>query len=277
MAEPCRHSFVVCAYRESRYLEDCIRSLLAQTVPSRIVVTTSTPNDYIREIAERYGLPVFVNRGEAGITGDWNFGLSRGEGDFVTLAHQDDLYDPTYTEQVLARADRARDPLILFTAYYEIRNGEKVFRNKLLNTKRRMNFFFRPFPNSRWMRRRVLSMGNPICCPSVTYNRAACADLKFNAGYRFACDWDAWERLSRKKGAFCYLKTPLMGHRIHEESTTTEMTHSTRRAEEEASMFRRFWPKWITHILMHFYSAAAESNEIGSGEPAKEKHGNGNG
>lgn len=273
MNEPIRHTFVVCAYRESRYLEDCIRSLTAQTVPSRVLVATSTPNDYIRGIAERYGLPVFVNEGEAGITGDWNFGLSCAESEYVTLAHQDDVYDPTYVERILARAERVKRPVILFTEYYEIRNGEKVLNNKLLRTKRKMNFFFRPFPNSRWMRRRILSVGNPICCPAVTYCKAACADLKFDGNFRFACDWDAWERLSRKKGAFCYIRTPLMGHRIHEESTTTEMTNSTRRAEEETAMFRRFWPKWIARFIMRFYSRAADSNKI---EPAAEKEKDGN-
>ena len=50
------HTFVVCAYKESEYLKECIESLLAQTVKSRIVIATSTPNEHIRSIAGRYGL-----------------------------------------------------------------------------------------------------------------------------------------------------------------------------------------------------------------------------
>ena len=34
------HTFVISAYEESPYLESCIRSLKAQTVPSEIICTT---------------------------------------------------------------------------------------------------------------------------------------------------------------------------------------------------------------------------------------------
>ena len=54
------HTFVVCAYKESPYLEECIRSLVEQTVKTNIAVYTSTPNDYIRGIAEKYGVPVYM-------------------------------------------------------------------------------------------------------------------------------------------------------------------------------------------------------------------------
>ena len=38
------HTFAVCAYGESPYLEECVRSLLDQNVKSRILIATSTPN-----------------------------------------------------------------------------------------------------------------------------------------------------------------------------------------------------------------------------------------
>ena len=38
------HTFVVCAYKESPYLGECIESLLQQTKKSRILISTSTPN-----------------------------------------------------------------------------------------------------------------------------------------------------------------------------------------------------------------------------------------
>ena len=37
------HTFVICAYKESPYLEDCIRSVLHQNVRGKICLTTSTP------------------------------------------------------------------------------------------------------------------------------------------------------------------------------------------------------------------------------------------
>ena len=38
------HTFAVCAYGESPYLEECVQSLLAQKVRTRILIATSTPN-----------------------------------------------------------------------------------------------------------------------------------------------------------------------------------------------------------------------------------------
>ena len=42
-----KHVFAVCAYKDSPYLEQCIRSLKAQTVPSHIIICTSTPSSYM--------------------------------------------------------------------------------------------------------------------------------------------------------------------------------------------------------------------------------------
>ena len=40
-----KHTFVICAYKESAYLEECILSLKQQTVKSNIIMITSTPNN----------------------------------------------------------------------------------------------------------------------------------------------------------------------------------------------------------------------------------------
>ena len=47
------HMFVVCAYKESPYLESCIKSVLNQSVKTKVAISTGTPNDYIRKIAEK--------------------------------------------------------------------------------------------------------------------------------------------------------------------------------------------------------------------------------
>ena len=257
-----KHIFVVCAYGESPYLESCVQSLKAQTLQSDILICTSTPNETISSVCQKYQIELRVNHGERGITGDWNFAMSQAKAPFVTIAHQDDIYEPTYTETVIKRASRAKRPILIFTEYYEIRNGARVTKNRLLSIKKMMNFGFRIFKGSRWMRRRVLSIGNSICCPAVTYAMEVCGDFRFDAAFRFACDWDAWERLSRKKGAFLYIPERLCGHRIHEDSETTKQTAGEGRAREEYTMFRRFWPNWIARRLARHYAKGADSNQL---------------
>ena len=256
------HTFVVCAYKESAFLEECVRSLTEQTVKTNIIIATSTPNATINAVAEKYGLEVKVNTGEAGITGDWNFGLSLANTPLVTIAHQDDVYEPTYTEEVLTRLSHARRPILAFTDYFEIRRGERVYQNRLLRVKRFLALPIRLFPHSRFARRRALSLGNCICCPAVTYAREAFGDMAFDPAYAFVCDWDATERLSRLRGSFFFIRRPLMGHRIHEDSETSRLSASKRREEEEKELLGRFWPRPIARLLFRFYRHGADSNEL---------------
>lgn len=67
------HTFAVCAYKDSPYLEECIRSLKRQSVQTNVILCTSTPSPYIEGIAEQYGIPVFVRDGKSDIQDDWNF------------------------------------------------------------------------------------------------------------------------------------------------------------------------------------------------------------
>ncbi len=256
------HTFALCAYGESPYLEDCVRSLLSQTEKSQILIATATPSDYIKQIAERYNLPYHVREGKPGITDDWNFAMSLIQTPYGTLAHQDDIYDPQYSARILEKAQKHKDPILIFSDYFEIRNGERVYKNKLLKIKRKINTVFSLFPKSRFMRRRALSIGNSICCPAVTYRMEKCKNFRFDAYFRFACDWDAWERLGNQKGSFLYIKQPLMGHRIHEGSETTKQTEGSRRKEEEFIMFRRFWPTFLAKRISGYYEKGAESNQL---------------
>ena len=255
------HEFIICAYRESPYLEACIHSLIEQSMPSRITLSTSTPNDLIRSLCKKYDIPLRVNHGGTGITQDWNFALSEATAEYVTLAHQDDLYDCDFASSVLKCA-QIRDTVIAFTDYYEIRRGQAVTDTQLLRLKRLMNLPFRTFGGSRFIRRRVLSFGNPICCPAVTFHMDRCSDFRFDNGFRVSCDWEAWSRLAEIKGKFVYIPEPLVGHRIHPDSETTAKIAEDLRYQEDYLMFRRFWPAPFARILMHFYAKSLESNEL---------------
>ena len=94
------HTFVICAYKESQYLEACIKSLKKQTLTSNIIIVTSTPNQFITDMADKYQLPYYVNTGEGGITQDWNFGYKcakeKFKSKYITIAHQDDIYEKNY-------------------------------------------------------------------------------------------------------------------------------------------------------------------------------------
>ena len=60
------------------------------------------------------------------------------------------------------------------------------------------------FWKNRFLRRRILSFGSPICCPSVTYVLGNLPQEIFRVGYRSNVDWQAWEMISRMNGSFVY-------------------------------------------------------------------------
>ncbi len=258
---PKDHTWALCAYGESPYLEECIRSLKAQAVPSRIILSTSTPSAYIDEIAGRYDLPVFTHEG-GGIGRDWNAAYDLAETPLVTIAHQDDLYEPGYTEEMLKAVNRVKEPVLFFTDYEELRDGKRVHGNRNLKIKRLMlaPLKSRALQGSRFVRRRILSLGSPICCPAVTYVKAKAGETIFSTEMKVSLDWDQWEKLSRKKGAFVYSPKVLMLHRVHEASETTRLIGDHTRSREDLEMFRRFWPEGMAKWLAGRYSKSEESN-----------------
>lgn len=260
----CQHTFAICAYRESPYLEECIKSLVGQSVSSRIIMITSTPNDYIKKTCKQYEIPLYINEGEGGIVQDWNFAYKVANTKYVTIAHQDDVYLPQYTTVVLENVQKAKKPLIVFTNYGELREGQVVLNNRILKIKHFMLFPLRikKLQKSKFVRRRILSLGCPICCPSVTFVKGNLPEVIFQKGYRSDEDWQAWEKISKYKGDFVYVDKVSMYHRIHKESETSIILGDNARSKEDYEMFCKFWPKTIAGLLTKLYLRSEKSNEL---------------
>ena len=259
------HTFIILAYKESAYLEDCIKSVLDQSAESEVVIATSTPNDFINETARKYNLRVIVNeRGSLGIGYDFDFAISCGKTSLVTIAHQDDVYDRTYAEEIINAYGKYENALIIFPDYYELRDGVKTYSNKNLKIKKALLFplRFKCWSGRKFIKRSALRFGDAICCPAVTFNTNKVSVPVFESDLKCDIDWLAWERLSREKGRFIYIHKPLMGHRIHSASTTTDIINDNARTSEDYIVLRKFWPKPIAKIIQKLYSSSENSNNL---------------
>lgn len=259
-----KHIFAICAYKESEFLEECIVSLKNQTIISKIILVTSTPNEYIKRLCEKYDIEMFCNYGEKGITQDWNFAYEKANAQYVTIAHQDDVYNKNYVKNMINFLDCEKNPIIYFSNYGEIRNGKKIDNNKLLKIKRIMlkPLQIKSFWKSKFIRRRILSLGCPICCPSVTFVKENCPSVIFEHGFRADEDWQAWEKLSKMKGLFVYDRQILVYHRIHQNSETSIIINDDARKKEDLIMFKKFWPKCIASIITKIYGLSEKSNKL---------------
>ena len=258
------HTFVVLAYKKSKLLEDCIKSVLNQTLKTNVVIATSTPNSYIKEVAKKYDLEIMVNKEKKGIGYDFDFASNCVDTDLVTIAHQDDIYDKNYADEVIKAYQKYPKANIIFTDYYEIKNNKKEESNINLKIKRMLLLPLRikNLSGFKFIKRSALRFGNAISCPAVTFVTKNTPKDKFKSDMKCDIDWYAWEKLSKLKGNFIFIPKKIMGHRIHEESTTTEIINNNIRTKEDLEMFKKFWPNIIAKVINKFYSKSENNNNL---------------
>ncbi len=258
------HTYVVLAYKESEYLEECVKSVLNQNYKSNVVIATSTPNDYIQHVSKKYNLKLFINPNPGkGIGCDFDFAISCGTTDLVTVAHQDDIYEKNYSLDVVNSYISNKTSSILFSDYFEIRAGKIVDTNINLKIKRILLFplRFKLLSKTRFGKRLSLRFGNAICCPAVTFVKTNLESNDiFSCDFKCDVDWYAWEKLSNQSGKFTFINKKLMGHRVHESSTTTEIINDNIRTREDLVMLNKFWPSFMAKFINRYYVKAENSN-----------------
>lgn len=257
------HTFVILAYKESPYLEYCIKSTVNQAIKSHVIIATTTPNDHIKSLAKKYQLEIVVGK-HTNIGGDFDFAIHAADTPLVTVAHQDDIYSPSYSEKVISAHQKHRDSSIIFTDYYELRHGKKVYSNLNLRIKR---FLLIPARlkntlKSKFAKRQILRFGCSICCPAVTFVINNCPEKIFASNFKCNVDWHAWETLSKGDYSFTFISQPLMGHRISKDSTTTDIIKKGIRTKEDYEIFKRFWPTPIAKLLTKIYQKSEKSNQL---------------
>lgn len=252
-----RHSFVVLAHGHSPYIEDCLQSLFSQTVPSKIIIATSTPTEHLQSLAEKHGITYRIINKSSCIADDWNYALQIPDEQYITLAHQDDLYHSDYTASIIAAMGEEADTLISFSDYSIIRNDTLHKWTTLLLVKRVILAMFFLFTNrirNQAIRRICLSLGNPICCPTVTFDKSKIAHLKFDPTYRVNLDWKYWIDLTHLEGSFIYVKKRLLDYRSHPETTTRHAILSGMRENEDRRCYELLWPRPISSMLSWLYT-----------------------
>lgn len=252
-----QHAFVVAAYGQSPFLDGCLATLAAQTVASRVVIATSTPSPFITAAATRFGAELQVNPRREGIGADWNFGLAATSARYVTLAHQDDTYRPTFLERTLDLFARHPEGAVSFTGYDEVDDEGLATSSKISRVKHLIETVTlgggEVFRGGRL--RPFLAFGNPLPCSSVTFDRSRLADFRFSLDHQSNLDWDAWLRLVDRGETFLRSRERLVGRRHNPLTATSALIASGRRRQEDLEMFRRIWPRPIADAIAWLYRA----------------------
>ena len=259
------HTFAICAYKESPYLEDCIKSIVTQSIKSYCIICTSTPNDHITSLAKKYNLPLYTRlskENENSIAEDWNFAVLKAKTEYCTVAHQDDIYLNNYTQNILREIKTSYSPLIIFTNYAELRDNKMIYNALNLKIKRLMlcPFLNKKLRKSSLFRKIILSFGTPICCPSVCLSKTNLKEPIFSKELKCSLDWLTWTNISNYYGEFIYINKVLMLHRIHQGSETSNLIKNNIRQAEDYYMFCKFWPNYIAQLLAKLYLFSLKFN-----------------
>jgi len=230
-----------------------------------VVVTTSTPYDGLDALCDRFGARLVVHGPNQGIGHDWNRALEAAATDWVTLAHQDDIYAPGYASAVRGHAARHLDDLLVITDYYEIVDDRRRPTVLMLRVKKvllEIGFLGRSRVVTRRAKRRTVRFGNPIACPSAAFNMRRMPDFRFRLGLAANMDWHAWLDIAARDGAIGYVRQPLLGHRIHEAAETSAAIRDGKRYREDLEVFESLWPEPVAKALASAYTRSYRSNEV---------------
>lgn len=255
-----KHVFAVCAYKDSPYLDECLKSLRDQRVKSSVIICTSTPSDFISQAASEYGLRLFVRDGTSSLGDDWNYALRQAVtvmgASLVTIAHQDDVYEPDYLVALRTAFGLYPDMSVFCTRYRTIDAQGHDADSRAENVKRilRLGLRMRKLAHLRLIKRSALVFGNAICCPSCTYNVDMTGVDIFGNDDSFVTDWKALLRLAGKPGRFVLTERELVRYRIHLDAQTKKSIDSEIRSREEEQVYASLWPAPVARflsLLMH--------------------------
>lgn len=252
------HTFVICAYGQSPYLEACIRSLKSQTMAGEIICTTSTPGPWLEEILERYGIPLYVRNGSSNMEDDWNYAIEKARGTFVTIAHQDDLYSRHYVEKLWKAWRRWPDMSVFMSDAVLIKHGRITWGGAVEAVKKllRLPWRVKGLCHLRMVKKSGLIFGNPVMCPSCSYRKDRLSLPLFSGGYQFVLDWECMRRLADQPGRWICVEQPLLYYRVHDGATTRACIRDHRREREEQEMFEKLWPRRLAAGWMRMYRLA---------------------
>ena len=94
----------------------------------------------------------------------------------------------------------------------------------------------------------------------MTYNKSVVGLPIFTSKMKFCIDWDTFLKCAEIKNShFAYCDTPIIYYRIHDGATSKEFIVDHRRIKEDTDMFNKFWPSFLTKIIMVFYKKAYDT------------------
>lgn len=208
-------SVVVPSYNHSRYLRQCIDSVLNQTFEDfELLVLDDRSSDSSFEIARSYQDPrvkATLNNANLGTYASENAGLDLAQGEYVAILNSDDYWDPHKLERQMELMQSHPEAAFSYTL------GDVVDEEGIV-----MPAFNQ---HADWPREPIQDVlpylldVNQILASSLLFRRGA---VRFEPKLRYCGDWVAALRLAQQ-GPAAFVNEPLTFWRQHETNSSKEL------------------------------------------------------
>lgn len=222
-------------FNGARHLAETLRSIRGQAgAEFDLLVCDDRSEDETIAIARRElgdRARVVIHGERLGLAGNWNHCIALSQTPLVAIFHQDDLMRPGHLARHL-RAFQGHESLGFVCSAVEIVDDRGELVPASVIERPDLGPSDRIYPAGEFVAELVAS--NPVRCSAVTIRKQAHQEIGgFDPSYRFAVDWEFWQRLARQR-AVAWLAEPTVAVRWHPGSETQRFRRGVDDLEEVA-------------------------------------------
>lgn len=214
-------SIVIPLYNGSNYVEEALKSALAQTYENiEIVVVNdgSTDEGASRAICDRYAdRIVYFEKENGGCASALNYGIRHANGEFISWLSHDDLYEPTKVEHQLALYESKN----LSTENTIVSNVGGLIDSQgkeISHPTRKATGFFGAKAAFEYILLKACPNGCGLLIPKCVFERHG----YFDESQRFVLDWNLWLKFALGGVDFYFDDERLVSNRVHSMQVTVK-------------------------------------------------------
>lgn len=243
-----RITVAVAIYNGAQFLAETLASLLAQSLPDfRLICLDDASTDDSVAIASRFSDPritIDVAPRHTSLPENWNRAIAAARGDYLVIAHQDDVYERDFLAATCRLLDDHPHAFAAHTRAMVIDESHEVARSPAAAYKERFWPRAEPYERTPQDEARTLLKGNYIVAPAVMLRLSAVQKIgPFNPRFHFVTDWEYWLRGVALGYSITGTHARLVRFRRHPQTATRANEVSMRRYEEELALLASFAPR----------------------------------
>ncbi len=197
-------SICIPAYRRVQYLKRLLDSIIIQTFKDfEIIVSDDSPDSSVQDLLvnykEKFALKYFKNQSALGTPANWNFCISKAEGEWIKLMHDDDWFATSKSLQVFADYTNQNKKFI-FSAYTNYFEDDSKQHQMFMPAKWGKKILKEP---------NVLLAYNVIGPPSVTMLYKSIG-LRYDERLKWRVDMEYYIRVLQEQQGFAYINQSLI-------------------------------------------------------------------